>query len=120
MPDFRPVSGGCCSMSGPLAIDSGASKREFSTANLSLRLLNVKYKAKTAKSLLRPIFLLRLSGLCLNPMEPSFTTGEAAKCLQVSNQTIRNLHASGFLKADRTLGGHLRIAPPEVELLKRM
>jgi hypothetical protein len=53
-------------------------------------------------------------------MQPSYSSGQVAKALRVSTQTIRNLHASGFIEADRSAGGHLRIAPAELERLKAL
>jgi excisionase family DNA binding protein len=49
-----------------------------------------------------------------------FTTGQAAGELNVSSQTIRNLCASGQITAERSAGGHYRIAPAELERLKAL
>jgi excisionase family DNA binding protein len=53
-------------------------------------------------------------------MDYFFTTGQVAKQLKCSDQTIRNLCASGQIAASKSPGGHYRIAPVEVERLKAL
>jgi excisionase family DNA binding protein len=53
-------------------------------------------------------------------MDYFFTTGQVAKELKCSDQTIRNLCASGQIAASKSPGGHYRIAPAEVERLKAL
>ena len=53
-------------------------------------------------------------------MEPSYSSGKAAKAMRVSAQTIRFLCVSAFIKHERSPGGHLRIAPDELERLKNL
>src|SRR5215469_11622419 len=53
-------------------------------------------------------------------MDYFFTTGQAAKELKCSDQTIRNLCAGGQISASSSRGGHYRIAPAEVERLKAL
>ena len=49
-----------------------------------------------------------------------FTTGQVAKELKCSDQTVRNLCANGQIAASRSPGGHYRIAPAEVERIKAL
>jgi excisionase family DNA binding protein len=53
-------------------------------------------------------------------MDFFFTTGQVAKELKCSDQTIRNLCASGQITASRSAGGHYRIAPAELERLRAL
>ena len=49
-----------------------------------------------------------------------FTTGQIAEALKTSTQTIRRLCMSGQIKAERSAGGHFRIASAELERLKAL
>src|SRR5215472_10742855 len=53
-------------------------------------------------------------------MDYFLTTGQQASELKISSQTIRNLCMSGQIKAERSAGGHYRIAPTELERLKAL
>jgi excisionase family DNA binding protein len=53
-------------------------------------------------------------------MDVFYTTGQVARELKVSNQTVRNHCASGVIKASRSAGGHFRIEPAELERLKNL
>jgi excisionase family DNA binding protein len=53
-------------------------------------------------------------------MDFFFTSGQVAKELKVSSQTIRNLCLSGQIKAQRSPGGHFRVPPGELERLKAL
>jgi excisionase family DNA binding protein len=53
-------------------------------------------------------------------MDRYLTTGQVAQQLKTSTQTVRNYCDQGVINATRSAGGHYRIAPQELERLKRL
>ena len=67
---------------------------------------------------LRVLRDLRVSGIVVHMHQTPLTTAQAARLLGVDPATVRRWATEGKITAVRTLGGHRRFTPEEIERVK--